>query len=188
MLLLNFRTHFFPFFLCSSTAFPTPYISDVWLKNESHSACFCIFPTSFVEFALFCCPHPYIKLLQRLCFSFFLSIFFLIYASCHSFDPSSCASHSLLVDSFVYITTACPGLILVIWRFHLPCVCETECHKDRQRVCYQEVAKPCRGNSVGLLWADFRRGDADSPLLQTCSHKHLYAVFFHDNGRSFSRS
>lgn len=160
MELVKLSTQLSVFFLLS--VFPAPYISVVWLKNESQSNCFCIFPSSFVAFALFPSSHQYIKLLQRLCFVVFLSIFCLIYTSCHSPNPSACASHSLLFNFLVYIATACPGLILVIWRFHLPCLCENECHKDRQRVCYQEVAKPNRGNSVGLLWADFRRGDADS--------------------------
>lgn len=54
------------------------------------------------------------------------------------------------------------------------CVCVCKCHKDRQRVCYQEAAKRNRGNSIGLLWADFRRGDAD---FQPHSGKHFIEHF-----------
>lgn len=57
-------------------------------------------------------------------------------------------------------------------------MCVRECHKDGQRVCYQEVAKWNRGNSVGLRRADFSRGDADS-LLRSGIHMSAYLQCCH---------
>lgn len=144
MALLKLRTHVFLLLF----AFLTPYISVVWLKKRKAVKLFlhisiiicwiCIVPllTSIYQTApevMFCCFSvnllPNLRLLSQ-------------------FESSPCSSHSLLSNFLAYIAAACPGLILVIWRFHLPCLCEGECHKDRQRVCYQEVAKPNRGNSV----------------------------------------
>ena len=50
------------------------------------------------------------------------------------------------------------------------------CHRDRKSVCYQEKAKFNRGNSTGLLQADFKRGDADSQHVPTFRHPHTHRV------------
>lgn len=108
----------------------------------------------------------YIKLVCSLFCCFFCQSVLLIYASCPvwSHRAGCTLSHSPPPRRLSRPRQHAPDqawFLLSVSSTCRACVCVCKCHKDRQRVCYQEAAKRNRGNSIGLLWADFTRGDAD---------------------------
>lgn len=158
-------------------SFPSPYISIAWLKAPLQS-CFCGRPSPerwihIVPFAHFIYQTALMPVLSA-----FLSL--LIYTSHQVWTQLSSTAYAFLAR----VRRACSELILVIWRAHLPRALVGVC--ARASVCYQETAKLNRGNSTGLLQADFKRGRC---RLRAQTRVHIFTQgFSHISIRAFPQS
>lgn len=147
--------------------------------------------------ALFPSLRSYIRLFCSLFCCFFCQSSLLIYASWHIWTRrttrsigrlpprgrGSLPTHVRLPGADYGYLGATPAVYFFVW------MCMCMCHTDRWRACYQEEAKRNRGNSIGLLEADFRRGDADSKPHSGRRCSESTCVFSHNRHiRLFSRS